>query len=77
MESAGAGDTAGENFSAFGHATAKSGNIFVVNELYTVGTELADFFTGLSVSAVVTFHCHGNHLLIVFNINFRMGDRNR
>jgi hypothetical protein len=77
MESTGAGDTAGENFSTFGHATAESGNIFVVNKLYAVGTELADFFTGFAVSAVVTFHCQGNHLLIVFNIDFRMGDRNR
>jgi hypothetical protein len=70
MESTGAGYPTGEDFSTFGHATAESGNIFVVNELYAVGTELADFFTGLAVSAVVTFHCHGNHLLIVFSMNF-------
>jgi hypothetical protein len=59
MESASAGNSAGEDFSAFGHATAKPWDIFIVNELYTVGTELADFFTRLAISAVVTFHCHG------------------
>jgi hypothetical protein len=75
MVSAGAGNAAGEDFSALCHTAAETGSIFIVHVLNAVSAELADFFTGFAVSSVVTIHSHGYHLLI-FGV-FRKEDHYR
>ena len=53
MCGAGAGDAAGQDLSPLGHIAAKSCDILIVDMLYLVFTEDADFL----FSAVVSF-CH-------------------
>lgn len=76
MSCAGAGYTTGQDLASLGHVTAKTRDILIIDMLYFINTETANFLAGLSAAIRSVSHFQFSFQRVLF-INSNLSKRFR